>query len=354
MALRDTKKSDSSPLSKVCVLPPKEVMFGCSGAMLSLRQKLEKVALQNVPVLIEGEGGTGKELVARWIHCQSPWSSGPFVKVNCAAIPGQLLESELFGYEQGAFTGAQNRKPGRIELAQHGTLLLDDITELDQGLQAKLLHFLQDGTYSRIGATSVDSVETRVICSTSRVLEKEIERGRFRADLFYRINVVRIHMPSLRDRREDVPLLTNHFVSQFNRSFERNAPPLSNDQLRSFQNKDWPGNIRELENLVARYVLLGSVDEPAPQPRPHWTTSNSAGRVNHGVVSLKGIAKEAVREIERKLILDTLRANHWNRRKTAEALRISYRTLIYKIQAANLARTGGSAGVRASREGKTT
>src|ERR1700730_9470068 len=186
------------------LLPPDQVLFGWSANMMKLRQRAAKVCGTTVPVLLQGDGGTGKEVLARWIHKHSAYCNGQFVKVNCAAIPGSLLESELFGYEKGAFTGAHALKPGRVELAHHGTLFLDEIADLDLGLQSKLLHFLQDGFFSRLGDQTERLVETRVICATGRRLEDEIAAGRFRADLYYRISVFQIAMPRLADRREDI------------------------------------------------------------------------------------------------------------------------------------------------------
>ncbi|MFY9979511.1 MAG: sigma-54 factor interaction domain-containing protein, partial [Candidatus Sulfotelmatobacter sp.] len=180
-------------------MPPDSVVFGATDAMRSLRERLAKIAGANVPVLIHGESGTGKDIIARMIHSGSPWRTGPWVKVNCPAIPGTLLESELFGYEKGAFTGAYDTKPGRVEMAHRGTLFLDEISELDMALQSKLLQLLQDGQFCRIGAQEDKKVEVRVVCATNRKLEEEIVNGTFRADLFYRINVVNLHIPALRD-----------------------------------------------------------------------------------------------------------------------------------------------------------
>ena len=290
----------------------------------------------NVSILLTGGGGTGKEVLARWIHKHSPWGSGQFVKVNCAAIPGSLLESELFGYEKGAFTGAQASKPGRVELAHHGTLFLDEIAELTLGLQSKLLQFLQDGSFSRIGDESERTVESRLICATSKNLEEEIEAGRFRADLYYRINVVRLRLPRLRERGEDIPLLAEYLRAQFQEKFSKESEPLSAEMLRYLQKLDWPGNIRELANGIARHVLVGAegiIAEDRAIKHANVPQSNAA---TAGIVPLKEVAKNAVRDRERNIILETLRANQWNRRKTAQALKISYRTLIYKIRAASL------------------
>ena len=195
-------------------LPPEEIIFGRSEAMISIRQKVHKVVATDVPILIQGENGTGKGLLAQYIHARSAMSSGAFVKVNCAAIPGALLESELFGYEKGAFTDAHTSKPGYVEMAHRGTLFLDEIADLDLSLQAKVLQLLQDGQFSRIGDKQERRAETRVICATNRDLRAEIEAGRFRHDLFYRINVISINLPSLRERREDVALLASYFLGR--------------------------------------------------------------------------------------------------------------------------------------------
>src|ERR1700731_3107648 len=247
-----------SPTTQVIELPPENVYFGPSEAMRTVRQRMERAAALNVPILILGESGTGKEVLARFIHDRSPWKSGPFVKVNCPAIPGTLLESELFGFQKGAFTGANAAKPGRMETAQGGTLFLDEIAELDSSLQAKLLHVLQDGHFTGIGDHEERRMDARVICATNRVLRQEIEGGGFRADLFYRINVISITLPSLRERREDIPYLVEYLRLQFNRRFQREAPPVSKETLHLLQQREWPGNVRELENCLARYVILGS------------------------------------------------------------------------------------------------
>src|SRR6266481_4686079 len=196
-------------------LPPELVIFGRSANMLAVQQKLEKVAMANVPILIEGESGTGKEIITKLIHQLSPWGSGPFVKVNCPAIPGTLIESELFGYERGAFTGAYGAKAGRVEMASRGTLFLDEIGELDMDLQAKLLQVLQDGQFCRIGSQEDKRLEARVVCATNRSLEEEIAAGTFRGDLYYRINVVNITLPPLRERAADIPELVNYFLQSY-------------------------------------------------------------------------------------------------------------------------------------------
>src|SRR5712672_1947731 len=239
-------------------MPPDAIVFGRTEAMQAVRDRLSKLAGANVPVLIQGESGTGKDIIARMVHTNSPWRTGPWVKVNCPAIPGTLLESELFGYEKGAFTGAYGMKPGRVEMAHRGTLFLDEISELDLGLQSKLLQLLQDGQFCRIGAQEDKKVEVRVVCATNRVLEAEIESGTFRQDLFYRINVVNLQMPPLRERRGDIPDLVTYFLEYYNRKYNCRARTLSGDLMNSLQKYHWPGNIRELENLIKRYVILGN------------------------------------------------------------------------------------------------
>jgi two-component system response regulator AtoC len=308
--------------------------------MLEVRRRAAKICGTNVPVLLEGDGGTGKEVLARWIHEHSPACNGEFVKVNCAAIPGTLLESELFGYEKGAFTGAYISKPGRVELAHNGTLLLDEIAEIDLALQGKLLQFLQDGHFSRIGDQVEREVKTRLICATNKDLEHEIEAGRFRADLYYRISVFRLRLPRLRERREDIPLLAEYFLAQFQEKFMKQAEPLSREMLHYLRNLDWPGNIRELSNGIARHVLIGTEARIAQEPVASQVPCVRVNSVASGTVPLKQIAKEAVRDRERNFILEALQANQWNRRKTAEALKISYRALIYKIHNGGLISKG--------------
>ena len=318
------------------VLPPDEVIFGRSDGMRLVKQKVEKLAATNVPVLIQGESGTGKEVLAKLIHHLSPWREGPFVKVNCPAIPGTLLESELFGYEKGAFTGAYGTKPGRVEMANRGTLFLDEISELEMSLQAKLLQLLQDGQFCRIGAQEDRRVEVRMLCATNRQLEQEIDTGGFRQDLYYRINVLNVSVPPLRERREDIPTLIDHFLSFYSLSFNLPAPPISSHVMQLFTRYEWPGNIRELENLIKRYVILGSEEAiTADLTAPSHGGLSPKIQLEEGV-SLKEITRRAVQELERKIILQVLQANHWNRKQAARKLRISYRALLYKIHQAGL------------------
>jgi two-component system response regulator AtoC len=326
----------SSLLVPIGDLPPEDVVFGHSELMRSVRQKIEKLAGTNVPVLIHGESGTGKEILAKLVHKLSPWQEGPFVKVNCPAIPGTLLESELFGYEKGAFTGAYGSKPGRVELANRGTLFLDEISELEPALQAKLLQLLQDGQFCRIGAQEDRRVEVRVVCATNRQLEHEIDAGTFRQDLYYRINVLNIHVPPLRERRGDIPALIDYFLSSFSAAYNLSAPPLSSQVMELLQRYDWPGNIRELENLIKRYVILGSEDAITADLTNHAQVHFNPGIAQGDTVPLKEMTRRAVLDLERKVILQVLQANHWNRKQAARKLKISYRALLYKIRQAGL------------------
>jgi two-component system, NtrC family, response regulator AtoC len=317
--------------------PPDAVVFGKTESMQALRSRMDKVASANVPVLIHGESGTGKDIIARMIHGLSPWKTGPFVKVNCPAIPGSLLESELFGYEKGAFTGAYGAKPGRVEMAHRGTLFLDEISELDLALQSKLLQLLQDGQFCRIGSQEDKRVEARIVCATNRNLENEIENGTFRHDLYYRINVVNLHMPALRERRGDIDVLANYFLEHYNRKYNCRAKALSGELMSVLQKYHWPGNIRELENLIKRYVILGSEEVITSELviRSEKEFFNADLDLN-GPISLKKVTRQATRELERKIILKVLQAHHWNRKQAAKALCISYRALLYKIRDAGL------------------
>lgn len=313
-------------------LPPVELVLGSGGAMREVRQKAEKVAGTNVPVLIQGESGTGKEVLAKFIHANCPWGEGPFVKVSCPAIPGTLVESELFGYERGAFTGAHATKPGRIEQAHRGTLFLDEIGELEPGLQAKLLHVLQDGQFSRIGAREDKRIEARVVCATNRDLESEIEASRFRRDLYYRINVVNLYVPPLRRRAEDIPALALYFLHTCSREYGCPVRTLSARTLEFLKSFDWPGNIRQLENVIRRFVIMGSEETLTSDlvfSRPG--TAREEFTWEQGV-SLKELKRQATRDLERRIILRALREHQWNRRKAASALKISYRALLYKLR----------------------
>ena len=309
---------------------PAESLLGNSPAIHRVSELIHKAALTEVPVLITGESGTGKELAARLLHDLSVRHEHNFLKVNCPAIPNQLFESELFGHDPGAFTGAKEAKAGKFEQADQGTLFLDEIGELDPALQSKLLHTLQDFKVVRLGALYERTVDVRLICATNRDLEAEVAKGGFRTDLFYRINVLRIEMPSLRERASDVPLLMNHFVRVYSELFGGRPGPLSSSFMSQLESYHWPGNIRELENLAKRYVVLGDENQIASEFHPRGEDDIDLN------TPLRVQTKRAVQHLERKIILGVLQAHKWNRRKTARSLDISYRALLYKIKEAGL------------------
>jgi two-component system response regulator AtoC len=312
-----------------------------SSKMQVVRELVAKVAATNTTVLLRGESGVGKEIVARAVHRLSPRSSKEFLKVNCAALPGELLESELFGHEKGAFTGAYRQKPGKFELADGGTLFLDEIGETPLRLQAKLLHVLQDGEFSRVGGEKVIGTDVRLIASTNRDLEAAMRAHQFREDLYYRLNVIEVRIPPLRERREEIPGLVEHFRRKFNIQYARSIeiPP---ETVRLFVEYHWAGNIRELENAIKRIVVLGGARavhqeiagylSRGPRPAaPPATVAVAATLSPEGVISLKDIARQAAREAERAAIKEVLDRVHWNRAKAARLLQISYKALLYKI-----------------------
>ena len=326
MSLNQRRSSDGR-----CDLPPMDVIFGQTAAMHAVRKKIESVAKTPVPVLIQGDSGTGKEVCARLIHDLS--ERGTLVKVSCPAIPHALLETELFGYEKGAFTGAHTTKRGRVEQAHHGTLFLDEVGSLDLGVQAKLLQLLQDGTFLRVGAHEPRTIETRLISVANRNLQQQVEEGSFRLDFLYRINAITIDLPPLRKRVEDLPALAAYFLEQHAQAFETSPPPLSRAVLRQMQLYDWPGNIRQLDNLMRSYVLIGNEEalmaELVPEERP---VRDLMAEIDvSSPIALKVVTKNATHELERQIILKVLKANSWNRQKTAKWLQISYRSLLYKL-----------------------
>jgi two-component system, NtrC family, response regulator AtoC len=311
-----------------------------SGKMQPIRDLVAKVAATNTTVLLRGESGVGKEVVARAIHKASPRAARQFLKVNCAALPGDLLESELFGHEKGAFTGAYRQKPGKFEAANDGTLLLDEIGEMPLRLQAKLLHVLQDGEFSRVGGEKVIGTDVRLIAATNRDLEASMRSHQFREDLYYRLNVIEIRIPPLRERREEIPVLVDHFLRKFSAQFGR-AVDVPAETLRAFTEYQWPGNIRELENAVKRIVVLGSARPVHVEIVGHLNGARPTARPGvmalearpnpEAPISLKDIARQAARDAERVAIKEVLDRVHWNRAKAARLLQISYKALLYKI-----------------------
>jgi two-component system, NtrC family, response regulator AtoC len=313
-------------------LPPMDVIFGKSSMMAVAREKLERVAGTTVPVLLQGESGTGKDIFAKLLHARSNRSNGAWVKVTCPAIPNSLIESELFGYEKGAFTGAYTTKRGRVELAHQGTLFLDEVGGLDISIQAKLLQVLQDGSFTRVGAQESRKVNTRVVCAANGNLRRQTEDGSFRLDLFYRINAVTIDLPPLRQRAGDLPMLVEYFLGLHSKAYRLEPKPLSREITRMMERYNWPGNIRQLENLIRSYVLIGDEEALAADLLPAGPTAMVPEIDLARPISLKEITKAATRGLEREIILKVLRANGWSRRKTANWLNISYRSLLYKLQ----------------------
>ena len=312
-----------------------------SEPMLHIREVARQVADTDAPVLITGESGVGKEVLARFIHAQSGRQEGPFVKVNCAALPQDLLESELFGYERGAFSGALRDKPGKFELAHRGSILLDEISEMSPHLQAKLLHVLQDGEFSRLGARRSLSVDARVLATTNARLAEAVASGSFREDLYFRLDVIRIEIPPLRERRSDIPLLCEHFFRLYADKYKSAARELPPDVLEAFVAYDWPGNVRELENAVRRYLILPSLKGSLPVrpeaivapagpgptiPGPPPGSGPAAGG------SLRAVATRAAEQAERELVQRVLEETRWNRREASRRLKISYKGLLNKLK----------------------
>lgn len=339
IALPGYSHSNLDPVSAEERFP---IILGHSDKMREIQRIIDQVAATDITVLIRGESGTGKELVAREICARSRRRGKPFVKVNCAAIPSGLLESELFGYEKGSFTGAVTRKPGKFEFANHGTIFLDEISEMHPSLQAKLLHVLQDNEFSRLGGDEEVSVDVRVITATNCQIERELQNGNFREDLYYRINVVSIHVPPLRDRKEDIPELCEHFLAKYAVVFDKNQRSLSRSAMNYFLSYDWPGNVRELENIVKKVVVLEDEDFAfrdlglTPASTSPETQRELSGQPER--ISLKKAGKMAAQEAEKHLILGTLLETRWNRKKAADLLQISYKALLYKIKQSGLSR----------------
>jgi two-component system response regulator AtoC len=320
--------------------------------MRATARLVEEVARTSASVLVLGESGVGKDLVARAIHMASDRRQQPFVKVNCAALPADLLESELFGHERGAFTGAHRRALGKFEYANRGTLCLDEIGEMPRALQAKLLHVLQDLQFFRVGGRELIHVDVRVVATTNRDLDAAMRAEEFRPDLYYRLNVVEIRVPPLRERREAIPALASHFLERFNRQYERSVA-LPQATLDLFLRHSWPGNIRELENTVRRLVVLGAAGrvheetaarllaaEPAPDRVPARPGPPAAAASDPGPgLDLKAIARRAARDAERQALLEVLERVRWNRAEAARTLKVSYKTLLSKLTECGLNRS---------------
>jgi two-component system response regulator AtoC len=315
-------------------------------AMREIAGVIEQISDTDVTVLVQGESGVGKEIVARSIHSRSTRVDGPFVKVNCAALPEDLLESELFGYEKGAFTGAYARKIGKFEQASEGTIFLDEIGEMSPGLQAKLLQVLQDRRFTRLGGNKDVDVNVRIVCATHRPLLDMVANNEFREDLYFRLNVVNIQIPSLRDRREEIESLVAKFIECYGRKYGRPTEGVSKAMLAAFGSYDFPGNIRELENMVKRIVVLGSEDSVLAElvEREASQRDSTAGfdalleevEATAGKIPLREVSRRAAMEVEREAIDLALRMTDWNRKKAATLLGVSYKTLLHKIRECDL------------------
>ena len=323
------------------VVPHGDAAVWGSDSMRAVRALLEQVADTDVTMLIQGESGVGKEIVARTAHELSVRRARPFVKVNCAALPADLLESELFGYEKGAFTGAAGRKHGKFELAHTGTIFLDEIGEMSPLLQAKLLQVLQDGEFTRLGGNREVKVDVRVLCATNRRLPEMVREGGFREDLFFRLNVVSVSIPPLRERREEIPLLVDAFLRRFSLRYEKAQPQLSPLLLQEISRYDFPGNVRELENLMKRVVVLENEEMILGELRgaARGRTRSAALRAlleeieeTAGEVPLREVGRRAALEAEREAIERVLHHTHWNRKQAARLLGVSYKTLLQKIR----------------------
>ncbi|PJA26740.1 MAG: hypothetical protein CO189_09185 [candidate division Zixibacteria bacterium CG_4_9_14_3_um_filter_46_8] len=312
-------------------------LVGDSPGILEVKNIIEQVAPSELTVLIRGDSGTGKEIIARLIHTLSERRTESLTKVNCAAIPRDLLEAELFGYEKGAFTGAHKTKPGRFEIASKGTMFLDEIGDMPMELQSKLLQVLEQREFVRVGGIHNIKVDVRIVCATNRNLEKAIEEGLFRDDLFYRLNEITIKVPSLRSRKEDIPLLVDHFIRRYNALYEKEVRSISSRAMKILMDYDWPGNVRQLENLIKQivvrndesiaYTSLEAVESPPPiRQTPHIPEVGETG------YSLKKRVSNAIEFEEKTVIKEVLNKTNWNRRKAADLLGISYRSLLYKIK----------------------
>jgi two-component system, NtrC family, response regulator AtoC len=326
-----------------------------SASMRKLRSQAALVANVDIPVLMLGESGTGKEVMAKLIHKLSPRAHRTFLKVNCAAVPADLLESELFGYEAGAFTGATHAKPGKFEVCNKGTILLDEIGEMPPSLQAKLLHVLQDQQFSRLGSRSVVKVDVRILAATNINIPEALANKRLREDLYYRLNAFTLQIPPLRERREEIPILLKHFMTSLSEQYARPPLPFSPELLQACAVYPWPGNLRELGNFIKRYLVLGdeklAINELQPRSdgsgasfdaSPPRSASEASG-TGSGGGGLKSLARSAKDEAEAEAIAKALEETNWNRKQAAALLQISYKALLYKIRQYGIAQQNKTA-----------
>jgi two-component system response regulator AtoC len=334
-------RAENKALREYCEQISEDLSFlAASPQMVRIRQQILQIAPVDVPVFICGESGVGKEVVARMIHLRSKRRSHPFIKVNCAALPGELLESELFGFEQGAFTGAVRAKPGKFEQAVKGTIFLDEIAEMSPHLQAKLLHVLQDHQFSRLGGRHLIEVDVRVLAATNIDVHEAMKSGKFREDLYYRLNVLSINVPPLRERTVEIPLLFKHFLEQYSEKFQKDQPVPSQHLMDAAIRYPWPGNLRELENFVKRYVILeddeGSFHELLEMAAMRQRNSPREEQAPVKDQGLKALVRSLKDEAEMEAIADALEKTHWCRKDAAKMLGISYKALLYKMRQFNL------------------
>ncbi len=350
--MKDSGEAPDASFPKVLAAKPSafvevgEVMSQDQGIFLYTCEKMQRVkdmidqvANTDVTILVQGESGVGKEVVARSIHLNSVRREKRFVKVNCAALPHELLESELFGYEKGAFTGAYRLKPGKFEMAEKGTIFLDEIGDIGLSLQGKLLQVMQDREFSRLGGKKDIKVDVRIIVATNRNIEKAVSEGRFREDLYYRLNVVNLFIPPLRDRKEEIPVFVDYFCDKFSAKYQRKVTPISEIFMKGLMAHPWVGNIRELQNVIHRYVVLGNEEEIMREMDMHRGADlfpDGQGFAQQTPLSLKQIHRDAARKAEAQVIIKALEMTHFNRKKAAEVLEISYKSLLYKIKECGL------------------
>jgi two-component system, NtrC family, response regulator AtoC len=330
-------RAENKALREYCDTITEDLCFlAASPQMVRIRQQILQIAPVDVPVFIYGESGVGKEVVARMIHMRSTRRNQPFVKVNCAALPGELLESELFGFEQGAFTGAVRSKPGKFEQATKGTIFLDEIAEMSPHLQAKLLHVLQDHQFSRLGGRQLIDVDVRVLAATNVDIQEAMKSGRLREDLYYRLNVLSINVPPLRERASEIPLLFRHFLQKYSEKFGKEPVTPSQHLMEAAVRYPWPGNLRELENFVKRYVILeddeGSFRELLEMSATRQRISPREEPAPAREQGLKALVRSLKDEAEMEAIADALEKTHWCRKDAAKMLGISYKALLYKIR----------------------
>ncbi len=329
------------------LLAPDEIdrygIIGAGGRMVEIFATIKRVAPTTTTILITGETGTGKELIARAIHRNSPRKNNPFIKINCAAIPENLMESELFGYEKGAFTGAATKKQGRFELAHKGTLFLDEVGELPKDMQVKLLRVIQEQEFERVGGLQTIKVDVRLITATNRNLFEDVREGRFREDLYYRLNVIPAHLPALRERREDIPVLVDYFLEKFNRKLDRSVKRVDEQVMSLLVRYRWPGNIRELENLVERMILMAGGDTIVPADLPSELKTaietDEAAQPDIEQKSFKDTMKTHMEDVEKQMILNVLAECGNNVTRAAKQLGLSRKGLQLKMTKYKLRRS---------------